>query len=66
LVEKGYDKVYGARSMKRTIQRYVEDSLAEELLRGSVSEGQTVLLKSGGDKLVFEKSETALTTPAAV
>jgi ATP-dependent Clp protease ATP-binding subunit ClpB len=50
--------------MKRTIQRYVEDSLAEELLRGTVTEGETVLLKSGGDKLVFEKSETA--EPASV
>ncbi len=65
LVEKGYDKVYGARSMKRTIQRYVEDSLAEELLRGTISEGQTVLLRSGGDKLVFEKAESSA-APATV
>ncbi|MGH7739188.1 MAG: ATP-dependent Clp protease ATP-binding subunit [bacterium] len=64
LIEKGYDKVYGARQMKRTIQRYVEDALAEELLRGNVKEGQEVLLKSAGDKLVFA-AETALPAPAA-
>jgi ATP-dependent Clp protease ATP-binding subunit ClpC len=66
LVEKGYDKVYGARQMKRTIQRYVEDSLAEELLRGTIKEGQTVLLKSGGDKLVFETQEASLAVTASV
>jgi ATP-dependent Clp protease ATP-binding subunit ClpC len=66
LIEKGYDKVYGARQMKRTIQRYVEDSLAEELLRGSIKDGQTVLLKSGGDKLVFEAPEASLAAPASV
>ncbi len=66
LIEKGYDKVYGARQMKRTIQRYVEDSLAEEILRGTVKDGQTVVLKSGGDKLVFETAEALLATPASV
>jgi ATP-dependent Clp protease ATP-binding subunit ClpC len=66
LIEKGYDKVYGARQMKRTIQKYVEDSLAEELLRGTVTDGQTVLLKSGGDKLVFEAPSAAPAAPAAV
>ncbi len=66
LIEKGYDKIYGARQMKRTIQRYVEDSLAEELLRGSIKDGQTVLLKSGGDKLIFEAPEASLAAPASV
>jgi ATP-dependent Clp protease ATP-binding subunit ClpC len=66
LIEKGYDKIYGARQMKRTIQRYVEDSLAEELLRGSIKDGQTVLLKSGGDKLIFEAPEASMAAPASV
>jgi ATP-dependent Clp protease ATP-binding subunit ClpC len=66
LIEKGYDKIYGARQMKRTIQRYVEDSLAEELLRGTVTDGQTVLLRSGGDKLIFESSSVAAASPTAV
>ncbi len=66
LIEKGYDKIYGARQMKRTIQKYVEDNLAEELLRGTVADGQTVVLKSGGDKLVFEAPTTTVASPAAV
>jgi ATP-dependent Clp protease ATP-binding subunit ClpC len=61
LIEKGYDKVYGARQMKRTIQKYVEDALAEELLRGNIKEGAVVLLKSAGDKLEFI---SGLTQPA--
>jgi ATP-dependent Clp protease ATP-binding subunit ClpC len=64
LIEKGYDKTYGARQMKRTIQRYVEDAVAEELLRGHVKEGQKVILTSGGDKLVFA-AEASLSAPAA-
>jgi ATP-dependent Clp protease ATP-binding subunit ClpC len=66
LIEKGYDKVYGARQMKRTIQKYVEDSLAEEILRGHVAEGQTVILKSAGDKLTFDLVATTAASPAAV
>ncbi|HVM32557.1 MAG TPA: ATP-dependent Clp protease ATP-binding subunit [bacterium] len=64
LIEKGYDKVYGARQMKRTIQNFVEDAVAEELLRGHIKEGQAVQLKSAGDKLVFAV-EAPLPTPAA-
>jgi len=66
LIEKGYDKVYGARQMKRTIQKYVEDSVAEELLRGNVKEGQSLVLGSAGDKLVFQTSEAQPTSPVSV
>jgi ATP-dependent Clp protease ATP-binding subunit ClpC len=66
LIEKGYDKVYGARQMKRTIQKYVEDALAEELLRGNIKEGGNVTLASGGDKLTFVPSSTKSASPAAV
>jgi ATP-dependent Clp protease ATP-binding subunit ClpC len=58
LIDKGYDKMYGARQMKRTIQRYVEDAVAEELLRGHIKDGQKVILTSGGDKLVFTTDAT--------
>ncbi|HVZ81819.1 MAG TPA: ATP-dependent Clp protease ATP-binding subunit [bacterium] len=64
LIEKGYDKVYGARQMKRSIQKYVEDALAEELLRGNVKEGSNLTLRSAGEKLDFI-SETAA-SPATV
>jgi len=63
LIEKGYDKVYGARQMKRSIQKYVEDALAEELLRGNVKEGDSLLLKSVGEKLGFVIGEAK---PASV
>ncbi len=66
LIEKGYDKVYGARQMKRTIQKYVEDNLAEELLRGSAKEGQDLVLRSAGDKLVFVTGSALPASPAAV
>ena len=44
LVEKGYDQKYGARPLKRALQRYVEDSLAEEMLKGRFAEGSHVLI----------------------
>jgi ATP-dependent Clp protease ATP-binding subunit ClpC len=66
LIEKGYDKVYGARQMKRTIQKYVEDALAEELLRGNVKEGMAVLLQAGGDRLTFAPGAAQPASPATV
>ena len=44
IAEKGYDKQYGARPLKRAIQKYVEDALAEEILEDHVNEGDTVLM----------------------
>ncbi len=66
LIEKGYDKVYGARQMKRTIQKYVEDALAEELLRGNIKEGASVVLKSAGDRLDFVSGEVRPASAATV
>jgi ATP-dependent Clp protease ATP-binding subunit ClpC len=42
LVDKGYDQKYGARPLKRALQKYVEDPLAEEMLKGRFSEGSTI------------------------
>jgi ATP-dependent Clp protease ATP-binding subunit ClpC len=42
LIEKGFDLVFGARPLKRTIQRYVEDSLAEEIISGQLKEGSVL------------------------
>lgn len=55
LVEKGYDEKFGARPLRRAIQRYVEDPLAEEILRGSFKEGSTIIAKhiENSDELVF-------------
>ncbi len=55
LAEKGYDKVYGARPLRRTIQNMVEDRLAEEILEGKISEGDSVRIVVNGDKLEFIK-----------
>jgi len=66
LIEKGYDKIYGARQMKRTIQRYVEDAIAEELLRGNVKDGQNILLKAANDKLDFVTGEPLPAATATV
>jgi ATP-dependent Clp protease ATP-binding subunit ClpB len=54
LAEAGYDPVYGARPLKRVIQRQVQDPLALSLLRGEFSEGQTVRVDARDGHLVFE------------
>jgi ATP-dependent Clp protease ATP-binding subunit ClpC len=56
LTEKGYDPKYGARPMRRAVERFLEDPLAEALLRGDVKEGDTVKVtcKRGSEELVFK------------
>ena len=44
IVEKGFDKQYGARPLKRAIQKYVEDALAEEIIKSHVVEGDVITL----------------------
>ena len=53
LAEKGYDPAYGARHLKRTLQKQVEDPLAEEILMGHISEGSKVRVSKKGDGLHF-------------
>ena len=55
----GYDPVYGARPLKRAVQRYVQDPLAERLLQGEVPDGSTVKLDEGDGALemVVERGE---------
>ncbi|MGY6705501.1 ATP-dependent chaperone ClpB [Roseinatronobacter sp.] len=52
LADKGYDPVYGARPLKRVIQRYLQDPLAEMLLGGTVLDGSTVAVTAGPDGLI--------------
>ena len=59
LAEKGYDKVYGARPLRRMIQSMVEDKLAEKMLDGEIQEGDTVALQVADDNLEFIKSNKA-------
>ncbi len=55
LLEHGYDPVYGARPMRRTIQRYIEDPLSEDLLKGRFKEGDIIVVRRSGDGLKFSK-----------
>jgi ATP-dependent Clp protease ATP-binding subunit ClpB len=57
LVREGYDPTYGARPLKRTIQRRVLDPLAMRVLEGAFVEGDTVTVDAGPDALSFEKRE---------
>jgi ATP-dependent Clp protease ATP-binding subunit ClpC len=53
LVKEGYDPVYGARPLRRAIERYVENPLSTKLLRGEFSQGDTVMVDLGDDGLTF-------------
>jgi ATP-dependent Clp protease ATP-binding subunit ClpB len=53
LGNKGYDPAYGARPLKRVIQKYVQDPLAEMLLQGKIHDGETVKITAGKDGLMF-------------
>jgi ATP-dependent Clp protease ATP-binding subunit ClpC len=60
LVDKGYDPTYGARPMRRSVERFLEDPLAEEILRGNLHEGEPVMVTVGDEnKLVFSQSAPA-------
>ena len=54
LIEKGFDPVYGARPLKRTIQRMLEDPLAEEIISGGFKEGSKIKIDRDNDKLSFK------------
>ena len=55
LVEKGYDPQYGARPMRRAVERYLEDPLAEEILRDIVHDGDPIEVSADDDKLTFSQ-----------
>ncbi|MDR6668080.1 ATP-dependent chaperone ClpB [Rhizobium sp. 1399] len=58
LANKGYDPVYGARPLKRVIQKFVQDPLAEQILSGQVPDGSTVTITSGSDRLLFRSKQS--------
>ena len=60
LIEKGYDEKYGARPLRRTIQNLLEDKLAEEILDGSIKEGDTVLIDAADGALNFSAQDETL------
>jgi ATP-dependent Clp protease ATP-binding subunit ClpB len=58
LAEEGYDPIYGARPLKRVIQRSLQNTLAELLLQGTIRDGETVTVSAGAEGLVIN-GETA-------
>jgi ATP-dependent Clp protease ATP-binding subunit ClpB len=58
LAERGYDPVFGARPLKRTIQRMIENPLAVEVLAGRFGEGAHVVVDSDGESLQFAREAT--------
>jgi ATP-dependent Clp protease ATP-binding subunit ClpC len=65
LVEKGYDPQYGARPMRRSVERYLEDPLAEEILRGHLHEGDPIVVSADADKLTFTQKATPAQSPVS-
>ncbi len=64
LIEKGYDPAYGARPMRRAVEKYLEDQMAEEILRGTIKEGNTVKVTRAGEKLEFHTTSEEPPEPA--
>jgi ATP-dependent Clp protease ATP-binding subunit ClpB len=60
LVREGYDPAYGARPLKRAIQRFVLDPLALRVLDGQFREGDTIIVDAGTGGLMFDKKEEAV------
>ncbi|KMK90856.1 ATP-dependent protease ATP-binding subunit ClpC [Rossellomorea marisflavi] len=64
IADEGFDPEYGARPLRRAIQKYVEDKLSEELLRGKVLTGQDILIDVEGEEFVVKlKEEATNSTP---
>jgi ATP-dependent Clp protease ATP-binding subunit ClpC len=60
LIEKGYEPVYGARPLRRAIERFLEDPIAEEIIRGKIKSGDRVVVGANKEALTF----TTTTPPA--
>jgi len=57
LVEAGYDPVFGARPLKRAVQKHVQDGLAMAVLQGRVRAGERIRVVRAGDRLDFQAAE---------
>ena len=55
LLEKNEEPEYGARPMRRAVERYLEDPLAEEILRGNLADGEPVVVSAEEEKLTFSQ-----------
>jgi ATP-dependent Clp protease ATP-binding subunit ClpC len=64
LIDKGYDPTYGARPMRRAVEKFLEDPLAEELLRGKVKSGDALDVHAAAERLEFKVSQPEHSEPA--
>ena len=64
LVEKGFDPQFGARPMRRSVERFLEDPLAEEVLRGNLQGDIPVDVSCENGRLVFHQQAAASAPPA--
>jgi len=64
LIDKGYDPIYGARPMRRAVEKYLEDPLAEELLRGNIKQRDTLNVHAAGEQLAFKLAQPEQAEPA--
>jgi ATP-dependent Clp protease ATP-binding subunit ClpC len=67
LAEKGFDPKFGARPLQRAIQRYVEDPLAEEIVKGAFHPGDTVVFtgEAGAEQLSLRITPKEVAEPSA-
>ena len=56
-LDKGHDPTYGARPMRRSVEKYLEDPMAEEIIRGDLREGEKTTISAKNDKLVFAQKK---------
>ncbi|MBA7647619.1 Chaperone protein ClpB [subsurface metagenome] len=59
LAKEGYDPIYGARPLRRVIERYVENPLSTKLLKGEFNEGDTIKVELGDEGLTFNTGKAA-------
>src|SRR6201982_1275695 len=64
LINKGYDPIYGARPMRRAVEKYLEDPLAEEFLRGNIKQGDALEVHMAGEQLAFKVTKPEQSEPA--
>ena len=57
LAKAGFDDQYGARPLRRVIQRTIEDSLSEKLIAGEIHLGDQLMMRMENDQIIFEKTE---------
>lgn len=62
IAELGYDPVYGARPLKRTIQRELETQIAKSILRGQFNDGDTIFVDVENERLAFKRLPVGLLT----